>query len=66
MSDNNNIHTKITEGDIAYLNHARNMLIHTAELRVKNFNFFLIVASFTIAAFAKFEDPEILRLVPYS
>lgn len=38
---------------VAALNHARTMLIHSAELRVKNFNFFLVAAGVVIAAVAR-------------
>lgn len=48
---------------IAFLEHSRTMLIHTAGLRVKNFNFFLIVAGIIVAAFTKINDPGILRII---
>ena len=35
---------------IAALNHARAMLIHAAEMRVKNFNFFLVTSGILLAA----------------
>ena len=34
---------------IAALNHSRELLIHAAQLRVRNFNFFLIIISVLIA-----------------
>ena len=49
--------TEVIHDDVnasaASLGHARTMLIHFAEQRIKNFNFFLIVSGVLIASYAK-------------
>ena len=49
--------------NVSALNHPREMLIHTAGLRVKNFNFFIVVAGIIVAGFTKMRDPLILQSI---
>ncbi len=46
---------KSEAGDIAALEHARAMTIHASQLRMKNFNFFIVLAGVLLATFANFK-----------
>lgn len=61
-----NIENKIfndVEASIAYLNHSRTMLIHAANVRLKNFNFFLVASGLIILAFTNVVDPLIVIII---
>lgn len=53
----------VTNADIAVLNHARTMLIHAAELRTKNFNYFLILTGIIILAFTRIEHIFAIQVI---
>ena len=63
QTNDGSVNYKSEAAAIAFLDHTRTMLIHTAGLRVKNFNFFLVFAGIIVAAFTKIGDPQILRII---